>query len=214
MNLLKLIRKEMEVIQNDAVDGEVKENDQAKVALLIYVSREERPTHPHHFKPGALNALLRVSGIISNSPYMLVLDCDMNCSDPTSARQAMCFHIDPDISPSLAFVQFPQLFHNLSKNDIYNDLLRTGCEVQWYGLDGLRGPLLSGTGFYTKREALFRSPTQKDLSHIRNRQDVGCSNDFITSLHPDNKVKAISNNQHVSSRLLEEARLLASCTYE
>ncbi|PIA45291.1 hypothetical protein AQUCO_01700672v1 [Aquilegia coerulea] len=204
----------IEVIQNDEMDDEVKGDDHAKVPLLIYVSREKRPTHPHHFKAGALNVLLRVSGIISNSPYTLVLDCDMYCNDPTSARQAMCFHLDPDISLSLAFVQFPQMFHNLSKNDIYNDLLRTAFEVQWYGMDGLRGPLLSGTGFYLKRDALFRSPAQQDLNHITNTQDVGCSNEFIASLHRDNKIKAISSNQHVSNRLLEVARRLASCTYE
>uniref|UniRef100_A0A0V0H6T7 Putative ovule protein n=1 Tax=Solanum chacoense TaxID=4108 RepID=A0A0V0H6T7_SOLCH len=63
---------------------------------------------------------LRVSGIISNSPYILMLDCDMHSNDPSSARQAMCFHLDPKISPSLAFVQFPQRFRNISKNDIYD----------------------------------------------------------------------------------------------
>lgn len=68
---------------------------------------------------------LRVSSIISNSPYILVLDCDMRCNDPTSALQAMCFHLDPKISSNLAFVQFPQMFHNLSKMDIYDGQLRS-----------------------------------------------------------------------------------------
>ncbi|KAJ0034372.1 hypothetical protein Pint_24639 [Pistacia integerrima] len=99
--------------------------EQVKMPLLVYVSREKRPSHAHHFKAGALNVLLRVSGVISNSPYMLVLDCDMYCNDPTSARQAMCFHFDPKISPSIAFVQFPQTFHNLSKNDIYDSEIRS-----------------------------------------------------------------------------------------
>ncbi|KAG5560305.1 hypothetical protein RHGRI_003559 [Rhododendron griersonianum] len=62
--------------------------------------------------------------MISNSPYILVLDCDMYCNDPTSARQAMCFHLDPKISPSLGFVQFPQKFHNISKTDVYDSQLR------------------------------------------------------------------------------------------
>ena len=68
---------------------------------------------------------LRVSSVMSNSPYILVLDCDMFCNDPTSARYAMCFHLDPKISSSLAFVQFPQKFHNISKNDIYDSQLRS-----------------------------------------------------------------------------------------
>lgn len=48
----------------------------------------------------------------------------MHSNDPSSARQAMCFHLDPKISPSLAFVQFPQRFRNISKNDIYDSALR------------------------------------------------------------------------------------------
>jgi len=67
----------------------------------------------------------RVSAVISNSPYILVLDCDMFCSEPASARQALCFHLDPN---KLAFVQFPQKFHNLSKNNIYDNQ-----HIQLYG---------------------------------------------------------------------------------
>lgn len=67
---------------------------------------------------------LRVSGIISNSPYILVLDCDMYSNDASSARQAMCFHLDQNITSSLAFVQFPQRFHNISNNDIYGAALK------------------------------------------------------------------------------------------
>jgi hypothetical protein len=72
----------------------------------------------------------RVSAVISNSPYTLVLDCDMFCSEPDSARQAMCFHLDPKISTSLAFVQFPQKFHNISKNDIYDSQHRSAYKVK------------------------------------------------------------------------------------
>ncbi|KAJ4722629.1 Cellulose synthase-like protein [Melia azedarach] len=103
--------------------------------LLVYVSREKRPPHPHHFKAGAVNVLLRVSSILSNSPYILVLDCDMHCNDTTSAKQAMCFHLDPKISPSLAVVQFPQKFHNISKIDIYDGQLRNIFVVRWPGMD-------------------------------------------------------------------------------
>lgn len=62
---------------------------------------------------------LRVSGIITNSPYMLVLDCDMYCNDPHSARQAMCFLLDPNMAHSFAFVQFPQIFYTVTNDDIY-----------------------------------------------------------------------------------------------
>ncbi|KAL6292186.1 hypothetical protein ACE6H2_000328 [Prunus campanulata] len=120
----------IEVIQETSNDDAIQENETKNMPLLVYVSREKRPFYPHYFKAGALNVLLRVSGVISNSPYILGLDCDMHCHDSSSARQAMCFHLDPKISPSLAFVQFPQKFHNISNNDIYDSQLRS---IFWVG---------------------------------------------------------------------------------
>ncbi|XP_019053904.1 PREDICTED: cellulose synthase-like protein G2 [Nelumbo nucifera] len=150
----------------EVILGDASGNREDNIPLLVYVSREKRPNHPHNFKAGALNVLLRVSGIMSNAPYILVLDCDMYCNDPTSARQAMCFHLDHKITQSLAFVQFPQMFYNISKNDIYDGQLRSAFKVMWPGLDGLQGPILSGTGFYIKREALYGigSSLERDAS--------------------------------------------------
>ncbi|KAF5962183.1 hypothetical protein HYC85_003392 [Camellia sinensis] len=132
----------VEVIIDNTEDG-VKNNYQTKMPLLVYVSREKRPSHPHRFKAGALNALLRVSGIISNGPYVLVLDCDMYCNDPTSARQSMCFHLDPQMSRSLAFVQYPQVFHNVSKNDIYDGQARSAYMIG-YSYDSLLESTFTG----------------------------------------------------------------------
>ncbi|KAH9606225.1 hypothetical protein KSS87_010272 [Heliosperma pusillum] len=117
----------IQVIKCDSKDDQSAE---VNLPSLIYVAREKRPNHPHHFKAGAINALLRVSGIITNSPYILVLDTDMYSNDPSSARQSMCFHLDPDISTSLAFVQFPQKFHNINlSNDIYDGQIRHVFQV-------------------------------------------------------------------------------------
>ncbi|MBA0616409.1 hypothetical protein Godav_016459 [Gossypium davidsonii] len=106
-----------------------KEEDEVKIPQLIYVSREKRPSHNHNFKAGALNVLLRVSAMISNSPYILALDCDMYCNDPTSARKAMCFYCDSQTPSSLAFVQFPQTFRNISEDDIYDNQVRFAFKV-------------------------------------------------------------------------------------
>uniref|UniRef100_A0A6N2N3K5 Cellulose synthase-like protein G2 n=1 Tax=Salix viminalis TaxID=40686 RepID=A0A6N2N3K5_SALVM len=148
---------------------------------------------------------------MTNSPYILVLDCDMYCNDPTSARQAMCFHLDPKISPSLAFIQFPQKFRNINKNDIYDGQLRKIFVIRWPGMDGLQGPMLSGTGFYMKREALYGNLSQKDVLHLK--QSFGHSNEFIMSVHKIYQYGAIKNTES-SSKLQQEAQFLASCTYE
>ncbi|XP_058001137.1 cellulose synthase-like protein G2 [Hevea brasiliensis] len=193
---------------------EVIQENSNEMPLVVYVSREKRPSHPHNFKAGALNALLRVSGVISNSPYVLVLDCDMYCNDPTSARQAMCFYLDSNISSSLAFVQFPQRFHNFNKTDIHDDgLIRSTFEILWHGMDGLKGPVLSGSGFYMNRDSVCGNFIQKgnDLTELKDA--FGLSNEFIKSLGRNYKANVISDG-NFSSTCLQETKLLASCSYE
>jgi hypothetical protein len=34
-------------------------------------------------------------------------------------------------------------------------------QILWQGLDGLKGPVLSGTGFYIKRNSLYGDSMQK-----------------------------------------------------
>ncbi|KAL9410808.1 hypothetical protein AB3S75_044558 [Citrus x aurantiifolia] len=203
-----------QIIQETFGESEtIRQADLVEMPLLVYVSREERPEHLHHFKAGALNVLLRVSGVISNSPYILGLDCDMYCNDPTSARQAMCFHLDPKISSSLAFVQFPQKFHNINKYDIYDGRFRSLHCVQWQGMDGLKGPILSGTGYYIKRESLYGDFTHTDIDILELKDTFGKSNVLINSLHQSYK-RNNANGENFSSFLRQETEVLASCSYE
>ncbi|KAF8014561.1 hypothetical protein BT93_H0396 [Corymbia citriodora subsp. variegata] len=215
-------KKKIKVVRGNASD-EVGQAHQEPMPQLIYVSREKQrqkgphlekqPSHHHHFKAGALNVLLRVSGVISNSPYILVLDCDMYCNDPSSARQAMCFHLDPRLSRSLMLVQFPQRFHNISENDIYDGKIRTYFWTCFYGMDGLKGPVLSGTCFYIKRESLYRKPTQEGSDLMDLKKLFGHSNEFIKYLWQKEKPSknTIAGD---SAALRKETQLLASCGYE
>ncbi|XP_047946237.1 cellulose synthase-like protein G2 [Salvia hispanica] len=189
---------------------EVIGEDGEEMPLVVYVAREKRPSHPHNFKAGALNVLLRVSGMMSNSPYILSLDCDMYCNDPTSARQAMCFHLDPKISQNLAFVQFPQIFHNIRReHDIYDGALRF-IWTKWEGFNGLRGPVLSGTGFYIKREALYGTrKLQPNIDLNQLNEYYGSSNEFIKSIY-----RSYKPNFPSTESLQNEVQLLASCSYD
>ncbi|PSR92899.1 Cellulose synthase-like protein [Actinidia chinensis var. chinensis] len=201
----------VEVIHDNRKDG-MNNSDVAKMPLLVYVSREKRPSHPHRFKAGALNALLRISGIMSNGPYLLVLDCDMYCNDPTSARQSMCFHLDPKVSPSLAFVQYPQMFYNLSKNDIYDNQSRSTYMLKWQGMDGIGGPFFTGTGYYLKRKALYETPNHEDAFLREPEKNFGFSSKFISSLKGINQKN--TNKEYISDAIVDEARNLATCTFE
>ncbi|KAF9604543.1 hypothetical protein IFM89_007664 [Coptis chinensis] len=70
---------------------------------------------------------------------------------------------------------------------------------------GINGPYLSRTGFYMKREAFYRSPTQKDLSHTATTEYAGRSKQFIASPRPYYKYKAIENDEDALDRLQQEA---------
>ncbi|XP_009592275.1 cellulose synthase-like protein G1 isoform X1 [Nicotiana tomentosiformis] len=202
----------VKVINDSKMEKEKSADALTKMPLLVYVSRERRPHLRHHFKGGSANALLRVSGIISNAPYLLVLDCDFFCHDPTSARKAMCFHLDPNLSPSLAYVQFPQVFYNVSKSDIYDVKIRQAYKTIWHGMDGIQGPVLSGTGYFLKRKALYTSPGLKDEFLRSPEKHFGLSRKFIASLEENNGYT--KQEEVISEATIEEARTLATCAYE
>lgn len=206
-----------QVIGRDAVDDNLHEEGYAQMMpLLVYIAREKTPTRPHHFKAGALNVLLRISGVMSNSPYVLVLDCDMYCNDSMSARQAMCFHLDPKLSTSLAFVQYPQRFHNSNDNNIYDNRITFADKIVWRGPDGLQGPILCGTGFYMKRKALYGTSLMEgvDIKDLRNY--FGTSNEFLKYLHHQHygHERAISIHKQLPCTFLQEIKFLASSAYD
>ncbi|KAL0457045.1 UNVERIFIED_CONTAM: Cellulose synthase-like protein E1 [Sesamum latifolium] len=186
-----------------------------EMPLLVYVAREKRPDHHHHFKAGALNVMLRVSALMSNAPYFLVLDCDMYCHDPSSARQAMCIYLDYEISAQIGWVQFPQKFHNIiSEHDIYD----SGHNSDWRGLqgvDGLRGPMMCGSNFFMRREAIYGTDRiQKDIHLKQLKKSFGSSNEFIRSIYKNYKPQLPEDRQNPVGPLQNELQLLSSCTYD
>ncbi|CAL9050920.1 unnamed protein product [Musa banksii] len=162
---------------------------------LVYLSREKRPRYPHNFKAGALNALIRVSSEISNSPVILNVDCDMYSNSSESVKNAMCFFLDEESGQQIGYVQFPQNFNNLDKNNIYGDYISIVNEVE---MPGLGDSIYLGTGCFHRRESLCG---RKYSEHRRMLRDM-C-----------NQVK-IRKPEESTSFLEERAKDLASCTYE
>lgn len=72
---------------------------------------------------------IRVSSMISNGKIILNVDCDMYSNNPQSLRDALCFFMDEDKGHEIAFVQAPQNFENLTKNDIYSGAFLIPYEV-------------------------------------------------------------------------------------
>ncbi|CAN4081186.1 unnamed protein product [Withania somnifera] len=122
---------------------------------LIYVSREKRPGFDHHKKAGAMNALMRVSAVISNAPYMLNVDCDHYINNSKALREAMCFMMDPTSGKKICYVQFPQRFDGIDRHDRYSNRNVVFFDINMKGLDGIQGPIYVGTGCVFRRQALY-----------------------------------------------------------
>ncbi|WOH02358.1 hypothetical protein DCAR_0521747 [Daucus carota subsp. sativus] len=145
----------IQVILESKINKDVNNN---QMPNLIYVSREKRKATPHHFKGGALNTLIRVSAIMTNAPLVLTIDCDVYSNDPQTPLRVLCYMMDPCVDPNLAFVQFPQRFNGINKNDVYSAEFKNWTEIDAVGLDGILGPNYMGTGCFFRRRAFFGTP--------------------------------------------------------
>uniref|UniRef100_M1A4Z2 Cellulose synthase CslG n=1 Tax=Solanum tuberosum TaxID=4113 RepID=M1A4Z2_SOLTU len=161
---------------------------------LVYISRQKSKTSPHHFKAGALNVLLRVSGIMTNGPIILTLDCDMYSNDPSTPKRALYYFLDQSIWPNLAFVQSPQRFHGLNWADIYASEFKALAHANPMGMDGLCGPNYMGTGCFFKRRAFFGGPSSFEQQEMIQDHVV--------------------NKPIEAQTILEQAHQMASVNYE
>ncbi|KAL5551587.1 hypothetical protein UlMin_001763 [Ulmus minor] len=164
---------------------------------LVYVSRKKSRTSAHNFKAGALNVLLRVSATMSNAPVILTLDCDTYSNDPQTPLRVLCYFSDHELQSKLGYVQFPQRFHGINKNDIYGCELKRLFRINPVGMDGMVGPNYVGTGCFFSRRAFFGGPS-------------ALVSPEIPELRPDNVVRKPIQSPEV----LELAHLVAGCDYE
>ncbi|KAF6151347.1 hypothetical protein GIB67_040620 [Kingdonia uniflora] len=110
------------------------DTDRNQLPRLVYVSREKRPGHNHHKKAGAMNALVRVSAMLTNVPYLLNLDCDHYINNGKALREGMYFMMDPLL----------------------------GKKINMNGLDGIQGPIDVGMGCIFRRQYGFDAPKTKN----------------------------------------------------
>ncbi|CAN6486144.1 unnamed protein product [Victoria cruziana] len=129
--------------------------DGNELPRLVYVSREKRPGYQHHKKAGAMNAMVRVSAVLTNAPFMLNLDCDHYINNSKAVREAMCFLMDPQLGKKLCYVQFPQRFDGIDLHDRYANRNIVFFDINMRGLDGIQGPVYVGTGCVFNRQALY-----------------------------------------------------------
>ncbi|GAB4826148.1 glycosyltransferase 2 [Ancistrocladus abbreviatus] len=179
----------------DRRNPEEKDVEGFRLPTLVYLAREKRPQYFHHFKAGSMNALVRVSGVISNGQIMLNVDCDMYSNSSKTVLDALCFFLDEKNGQRIAYVQFPQMFNNLTQNEIYNGSFRVPGQIELHGLDGCGGSNYIGSGCFIRRDAFVGKEFNQEYKM-----------DWTMA----NKLKIEGSVQELE----QKAKQVASCTYE
>ncbi|KAL5056417.1 hypothetical protein RYX36_037099 [Vicia faba] len=198
---------------------ENKEMGEDGLPHLIYLSREKRPKQPHHFKAGAMNVLTRVSGLITNAPFMLNVDCDMFVNNPKIVQHAMCILLESKGEKEVAFVQCPQQFYATLKDDPFGNQMAILYKYLGAGLAGLQGIFYGGTNCFHRRKVIY-SLSPDDLengTHISEedlKQKFGASKELTKSV-----VHALEGRTYLPSDInvkiaVEEASQVACYGYE
>lgn len=134
---------------------------------------------------------------MTNAPIFLTLDCDTYSNDPQTLNRVLCYFLDPQLASNIGYVQFPQCFHGISKNDIYGSEYLRLFIFNPIGMDGLFGPGYLGTGCFFVRRAFYGGPSSLELPEL-------------PELNPNNVVERPIRSREV----LDLAHLVAGCDYE
>ncbi|XP_027339834.1 cellulose synthase-like protein H1 isoform X2 [Abrus precatorius] len=204
---------------------ENKEGHSDGLPHLIYVSREKKPEHPHNFKAGAMNVLTRVSGLMTNAPFILNVDCDMYVNNPKIALHALCILLDSKGEKEVAFAQCIQQFYDGLKDDPLGNQLVAAFTYMGGGLAGMQGIFYVGTNCFHRRKVIYGLSPDQNIQNGRNDLHVtngkllekekifGTSKGFVESAADALEGKTFSSNNDLCNSL-EAAKEVASCGYE
>ncbi|KAE8075655.1 hypothetical protein FH972_014349 [Carpinus fangiana] len=188
------------------------------VPHLVYISREKKYKHPHNYKAGAMNVLTRVSGLMTNAPYMLNVDCDMFVNNPKVILYGMCLLLESNGEKEFAFAQFPQVFYDGLKDDPYGNQMVVQNEYLMHGISGIQGPLYGGTGCFHRRKVIYDLSPYHTVESINGKfledtlLEFGSSKELIKSA-----IQALKGKTDPSDGLwtsIQAAYQIASCKYE
>ncbi|XP_019193722.1 PREDICTED: cellulose synthase-like protein E6 [Ipomoea nil] len=167
-----------------------------QLPTLVYLSREKKPGKPHNFKAGSMNALIRVSAEVSNAPIILNLDCDMYSNNADAIREALCFFMDEKRGHEISFVQHPQCYANVTKNDLYGNVARVTSKVELACLGSHGAALYCGTGCFHRRASLCGKEYSKEHKYELNGGQEKM------------------NDGRSIEELEEASKVVANCSYE
>ncbi|KAL0300652.1 UNVERIFIED_CONTAM: Cellulose synthase A catalytic subunit [UDP-forming] [Sesamum radiatum] len=191
---------------------------------LVYVSREKRPGYQHHKKAGAENALVRVSAVLTNAPYILNLDCDHYVNNSKAIREAMCFMMDPEVGRDTSPLRLWTFISSHLNQEIFILLMAWQLLLLLSRQKATKEKDLAEVYRDAKREDLnaaifnLREIESYDehersllISQMSFEKTFGLSSVFIESTLMENGGVAESANP---STLIKEAIHVISCGYE
>nr|GMC77090.1 cellulose synthase-like protein H1 [Ipomoea batatas] len=171
-------------------------------------TKVERRNHPTIIKT-------RVSGVMTNAPFMFNVDCDCYANDPKVVLHAMCFFLGVDDEKEAGFVQFPQSFSGGLKDDPYGNQMKIIMEFLGRGIAGIQGPIYQGTGCFHRRKVIYGlSPNVAHANADKEQWETfGKSKTFTLSTS-----QILSGSLYpeipIFSNTLDAANQVASCGYE
>ncbi|XP_062188301.1 probable mixed-linked glucan synthase 3 [Phragmites australis] len=188
----------------------------ARLPMLVYVSREKSPCSEHNKKAGNLNAQLRISGLLSNAPFVINFDCDHYVNNSQALRAAMCLMLDSREGGSTGFVQFPQRFENVDPTDRYGNHNRVFFDGAMYALNGLQGPTYLGTGCMFRRLALYGldPPRWRPEDITVDSNKFGNSIQFLNSVLVALKQERRITPPELDEPFLAEMAMVVSSSYD
>ncbi|KAH9307461.1 hypothetical protein KI387_035372 [Taxus chinensis] len=212
--------------ENKVVDG----SEDDDLPHLIYVAREKIPKVNHHYKAGAMNVMARVSGLMTNAPFILNLDCDMHICNPKVIQHAMCFYLDCPSERECGFIQFPQLFYGVLDDDPLGNQHKTFFTTLAKGMNGIQGPVYGGTCCFHRRKGLYGVPPSPPADKYRSKEKIlgfngkELQDEFIRSAFGESSALVASahaimrdNGWHKPSSpslVIEESLMVSNCSYE
>ncbi|MBA0770595.1 hypothetical protein Gotri_019207 [Gossypium trilobum] len=120
----------------------------------------------------------------------------MYSNNSKTIKSSLCIFMDEEKGDEIGYVQFPQCFYNLTKNEIYGSSLRVLLQkLEVLGFDANGGPSYMGSGCFHRRETL-------------------CGKKYEKNYKVDWKKINYKKVSETASFLEETCKVLASCTFE
>ncbi|MBW4512702.1 MAG: glycosyltransferase [Scytonematopsis contorta HA4267-MV1] len=173
------------VQEKKSVEAAIYEKDQELIHLVrvYYIARPKPPGKPHHAKAGNINYAI-FSGETSGQ-FILTLDAD-HIVKPHFLKRVLPYFYTYNLfagkyeSNRIAFVQTPQDFYNIPKDDPFGHQAQLFYGPILQGKDGMNAAFYTGTNAILRREALvnvglqnFAKEYKKDKNRLEEFDLVG-----------------------------------------